>query len=368
MDKHTLHYNNNTLGGHTYSQSRDGNWMNNNMLTAIHGLFNRILSTQDIPADWCTSIILPLFKKGDRRDPKCYRFISKMDTLKKVFHTILNRRAIKYTLATGNMCFEQGGFLPKVGTSSQVIALIELCSRRQIELRHRTETINRYNNTGKTTPKTQQQRRMFEHLFHDSLETFIFFLDLKQAFDSIPHDVLFRIMTEHFGIPRDSDFLKYRQAMYARSTSRFECGDTLSDAIPLKRGLPQGDPQSPFEFNIFVNHIIKTIRDMNLGVKIPTTSNNHPLSIASLWYADDGACFTSNSQDMHTLISNIITLFDQYGIKLGYDKCGVMPMFEASIDPQYITTINEQDMFTINETYCHPLQISWQSLQPTLTP
>ena len=49
------------------------------------------------PSDWCKSVIIPLFKKGDDKIPDNYRGISLLSIVSKVFIAVLNKRL--YTLA-----------------------------------------------------------------------------------------------------------------------------------------------------------------------------------------------------------------------------------------------------------------------------
>jgi hypothetical protein len=55
-------------------------------------LFNTMFKTGYFPLPWTKSIIIPLFKKGDRHDPNNYRGISLLDALSKIFTSVLNKR------------------------------------------------------------------------------------------------------------------------------------------------------------------------------------------------------------------------------------------------------------------------------------
>lgn len=56
-------------------------------LPVLHKLFNCILNTGIFPSTWSSSIIVPVFKKGDSTDPNNYRGISLISNLCKFLET-----------------------------------------------------------------------------------------------------------------------------------------------------------------------------------------------------------------------------------------------------------------------------------------
>jgi hypothetical protein len=55
----------------------------------IMNLFNRCISSQKTPQEWKTSHIVPIYKKGDRRDVKNYRGLSINSTFSRLYTKIL---------------------------------------------------------------------------------------------------------------------------------------------------------------------------------------------------------------------------------------------------------------------------------------
>jgi len=81
------------------------------------------------------------------------------------------------------------------------------------------------------------QRRKFQGKF-----TYLAFLDLKKAYDSVP---IFNILTKlyHYGVRgRCFDFLCN---LYTSSKARARFASMLSNEFPIKRGVRQGCPLSP---------------------------------------------------------------------------------------------------------------------------
>ena len=59
------------------------------LLPVITGMFSGILNSAEWPLSWATSVLVPLFKKGDRLDHENYGGISLSNVLSKVFAKIL---------------------------------------------------------------------------------------------------------------------------------------------------------------------------------------------------------------------------------------------------------------------------------------
>ena len=58
----------------------------------ITSLFNLSFVTSEIPKDWKAAAVIPLFKEGDTLDPNCYRPISILPCLSKVFESQVNKQ------------------------------------------------------------------------------------------------------------------------------------------------------------------------------------------------------------------------------------------------------------------------------------
>ena len=86
-------------------------------------LFNFILESGVFPSEWTSAVIIPLFKKGDRRDANNYRGISLLNTLGKIFTSILNRRLCKWSESTNVLSDCQAGFRKNHSTVDNIFVL-----------------------------------------------------------------------------------------------------------------------------------------------------------------------------------------------------------------------------------------------------
>jgi hypothetical protein len=55
-------------------------------------LFNTITNTGQTPGGWKRHIIIPLFKNGNKQNPKNYRGINFLNTCYKIFNKIINEK------------------------------------------------------------------------------------------------------------------------------------------------------------------------------------------------------------------------------------------------------------------------------------
>ena len=60
-----------------------------NMCCQIHKLINSIWNKEELPEEWKQSIIVPIYKNGDKTDCRNYRGISLLSTTYKILSNIL---------------------------------------------------------------------------------------------------------------------------------------------------------------------------------------------------------------------------------------------------------------------------------------
>ena len=98
----------------------------------IQVLFQKSLNTGQVPKDWSTAIVSPLFKKGDKSDPANYRPISLTCILCKTMEHIIASNIARHFNAHQILYELQHGFREKRSCETQLIQLVEELSRQVV--------------------------------------------------------------------------------------------------------------------------------------------------------------------------------------------------------------------------------------------
>jgi hypothetical protein len=185
----------------------DGSLPPSPMTDSLTALTNWSFQHGSIPPSWEESVVLSLPKDGDLADCGNYRGISLMSTTLKVITVILADRISQAGELHNLFSPTQAGFRRKEECITQAACVIEILQRRRLA-------------------------------DEDSYATFV---DLKKAYDTVPHGGLFAKLSR-FGVR--GRCLAFLKSLYARSriTVRVGSGSEAqhSDSFQLLRGLRQG--------------------------------------------------------------------------------------------------------------------------------
>ena len=104
--------------------------------------------------------------------------------------------------------------------------------------------------------------------------TFLLFIDLTKAYDTVPHEALFAKM-QQMGIR--GRMLEFVRALYASSEICLRLPGYDPPSFLLERGLRQGCPMSPILFDIFINDIYGEPDQLRLGLGVYTRQGKQTL-------------------------------------------------------------------------------------------
>ncbi|TWW67426.1 HEAT repeat-containing protein 3 [Takifugu flavidus] len=130
-------------------------------LSWLTRLCNIAWTSGAVPLDWQTGVVVPLFKKGDRRACSNYRGITLLSLPGKVYSGVLERRVRR--IVEPRIQEEQCGFRPGRGTVDQLYTL----------------------------------SRVFEGAWEFAQPVHMCFVDLEKAFDRVPRGVLWGVLREY---------------------------------------------------------------------------------------------------------------------------------------------------------------------------
>lgn len=218
----------------------------------LHNLITDIWEQEEISESWKMSILCPIYKKGDKMDPKNYRGISLLNTSYKVLSNLLLNRLkpfIKEVIGE-----YQAGFMEGKSTIDQIHIIKQVAEK--------------------------------SHEFNKDVH--MLFVDFKAAYDSIDRNKLWNVMSR-IGIPEK--LIRMIKTCVQGSKCKVNFGGDYSNEFLVSTGLRQGDALSPALFNIALESVVRQVLSKAKGIKI---SDNQQLAIVA--YADDLVITTENEE------------------------------------------------------------------------
>jgi exonuclease III len=243
-----------------------------------------------IPDTLNTASLVSIFKKDDPTLTGNYRGISLIDSLSKLLVSLLTQR-LQVQFAENNVFIRgQAGCRPREESVAQSLALYETIKRRQ--------------NCG--------------------LDSYALFLDYQKAFDTVPHEGMFRKL-DVLGVR--GRMLTFIRALYSNSIVQVRSNDGLfSETFRLLRGVRQGCPMSPILFNLFINDMFD---DCVHGATVPHKFSKARASflgtpVKGLLFVDDAAALADTPQQLAASLASIVTWSDWNELTFNVEKCGLM--------------------------------------------
>nr|CAH8876432.1 unnamed protein product [Trichobilharzia regenti] len=252
------------------------------LLSGLTEVLGSVWESEEVPSGWCKSLIIPIYKKGDKSSCDNHRGISLTNIVSKVLGSIIMRRLSGAREAQTRE--SQAGFRPGRGCIDHIFTL----------------------------------RQILEHRHSYRRPTVIIFLDLKAAFDSVDREVLWRCLAVK-GIPRK--YIALIKALYSYSYSQVRAYGELSSELMTTSGVRQGCPLSPFLFNF----IIDVLMDLTLGDFSDSGIDLLPgNNLVDLEYADDIVLLGEDADEMQSLLNTLSRNLRMFGMRFAPAKCKMM--------------------------------------------
>ena len=273
------------------------------LIQCLHQLYCTWWDLGVTPDSMQEALVTPLFKKGDKTDPKNYRPISLLNTIFKTYEKILEKRLRAYVENNNLLTPLQTGARANKGTTE---AIFQILSATQ-------------HNTGNKTP------------------TFLTLLDLSKAYDRVWRTGLW-VKLHSLGIK--GNLLRAIHSTYSNPSFTIKIGDHTSDTLPCENGLRQGSVLSPLLFVILFSAVADHL-DSARGV--PLSHALPDLHLHCQMFVDDTILLTNNEQD----IGHQFRLFNQFaqiwGSVLNIDKTMILSTENLKNHGEWLQALEMED-------------------------
>ena len=271
-------------------------------------IYKKVSKEERIPKDWEVGLILPIFKKGDKRECKNYRGITLTSTVLKVYEHILEKKLRE--IAEPTLKEAQSGFRKSRSVQDHIFTLKEIIT------------------------KTLEKKRTAHFAF----------IDLEKAFDTVPRTKIWESLHTR---RVSSKMIRIIQSLYKNTVNCVISKNSISDKFTTNEGLRQGGVMSPLLFIIFMDDIITKCNEiinkkLHVGYK-----NLKKVEISECAFADDIVIITETAKDLEKQIKIWNETLKENGMKINKDKTKVMTIGESR--QKLKIKVDEEELEQVNQ-------------------
>ncbi|CAB3240548.1 unnamed protein product [Arctia plantaginis] len=248
-----------------------------------HGVTTELLKTVN------PSVVVLVFKKGDKTRLKNFRPISLLSHVYKLFSRVITNR-----LAQRLDEFqppEQAGFRSGYGTIDHIHTVRQIIQK--------TEEYNQ--------------------------PLCLAFVDYEKALDSIE---IWSVLESLQRCQVDWRYIQVMKCLYEAATMSVQVQNQQTRPVPLHRGVRQGDVISPKLFTNAMEDMFKTLHWKGRGININGEYISH------LRFADDIVIMAETLQDLQQMLNDLADTSVRIGLRMNLDKTKVM--FNEHVLPEPI--------------------------------
>ncbi len=256
---------------------------NQDVLIMLYTLFSKYFYMCLLPSVWLKAVInhIPKGANNDPLVPLNYRGIILLSCVGKVFSGIINYCIVNYCERNGIYEEEQNGLRIKRSCEDHIFTLTSIVRNRL----------------------TQKK------------DTFCCLIDKQNAFDWIDRDLLmYKLLKYNI----NGNIYKCVKAMFNHPLECVKVNDNVTEWFETASGVRQGHSLSTTLFSLFINDLIKEVKDLNLGVSVDD------IIISILSFADDLVKIAESEVKLQSMIKCVEMWCKKWRLKVNTDKTKVV--------------------------------------------
>lgn len=244
------------------------------MANAYNAQYNNLQADKT----FTTSVIFPIFKKGDFNQTSNYRGISFMNTIAKVLMAVITERLYNWVYQHNILSEYQAGFRREYSTIDNIYNLTTIVHLK----------------------------------FKEGKKVYAFFVDFKAAFDKVVRKSL--IYKLHaMGV--STKMVRFIESVYNETYSTVWNGQELSEKFETASGVKQGCILSPLLFSLYINDLHDFLEG---GLQVGN------LNIRLLLYADDIVLISDDVNVLQKMIKKLETYCNYWNLEVNLAKSKIM--------------------------------------------
>jgi hypothetical protein len=257
------------------------------LLQPLTAIFNRSLTSGVVPEQWKKALVIPIFKKGDRRDPNDYRPVSLTSGFSRLEEAVILDPMMAHVQQHNLLSQCQFGFLPRRSSCSQLLSC--------------------------------QYEWLVSHCESESMK--VIYTDITKAFDSVNHRLLIQVL-HRFGF--DEKIILWIKNFLTSRQQQVCIRNATSTPLDVISGVPQGSVLGPFLFILFLDDMSNCISSRNVRLAL---------------FADDSKLYSISSVDLQHSMNRISAWLEQHQLVLAPHKCAMLKIKKKAVVDQSVLNI-----------------------------
>jgi len=253
------------------------------IIPVLLGIFQICWKKKKIPTTWKQAKTILIYKKGDATDPTNWRPINLQNAIYKIYAGILANRYMRWMELNKRISPSQKGFREVNGCHEHNFLAASILN---------------------TTRRSKKK-------------LFVVWYDLANAFGTIPHQFLFKLL-QMMKIPKQ--FQLILQDIYLEASFSVQTKTELTPFIQNQRGVFQGCPLSPRLFLAAVEPLLRVLSNFNTE-GMPLAPNLHANCSA---YADDIKIFSQSEKGIKNLHDIMLKYLKWTTMRANPSKCAAL--------------------------------------------